>query len=99
MNDPDVKKCFHIVGSARTIGTAVLVVEYLRAKLADPQTTIRQDQISYRFKNPTETNGYWSADIGITTFNEIEAYSLPFELGTKFVDACRAFVAGRGEGW
>jgi hypothetical protein len=93
------QRCFHIVGSARTIATAVLCVEYLRARLANPQSEIRADQIGYRFKEPTDKNGWWSSDIGVTTYSESHAYSLPEPLGSRFVEVCRAFVAGRGEIW
>jgi hypothetical protein len=83
----------HIIGCARTIQTAVLVVAYLQARLGQPQTSVQRDRISYRFKEPTAENGWWVADIIV----KYEPLSL--KESSQFVDLCRAFVAGRGEIW
>lgn len=86
----------HIIGSARTIQTAVLVVEYLKAGCAHPHSNIQPAQIKYRFKDPTPSNGWWSAEIIVETY-AIDGLSL--DDSSKFVSICRAFVAGRGEIW
>lgn len=95
MSEKGSKQCNNIIGAARTIQTAVLVVEYLKDHLADPHTHIRRDQIVYRFKEPTSQNGFWSADIIVETHND----ELDLEDSALFVNICRAFVAGRGEVW
>lgn len=89
-----IKKCNNVIGSARTIQTAVLVCEYLKVYCADPHSEIRKDQIEYRFKTATDANGYWYADILVVTWK-------PFTDPTckRFIDVCRAFIAGRGEIW
>lgn len=83
----------NIVGSTRTIQTAVLVCEYLKARLARPHSNVSPDSISYLFKTPTEQNGFWTADIMVTMDD------MDLKVSDKFVDICRAFVAGRGEIW
>ena len=81
----------HIIGQARTIQTAVLVVEYLKKRIPFG-CKIHADQIRYRFTNPTPDNGYWSADI------IVENHSFGFD-GDELIGICHAFVAGRGEIW
>lgn len=83
----------HIIGHARTIQTAVLACEYLRARHRSTRG-IHPDMISYRFKEPTEQNGFWSADIMVVMYSE-----LPLDMAGRLVDECRAFIAGRGEIW
>jgi hypothetical protein len=89
----DVRQLNHIVGSTRTIQTAVLVVEYLSGRTS----ALHRDRFSYRFKDPTEQNGWWSADILVTTYGD-ESLKFDAEI-SKLVELCRAFVAGRGEVW
>ncbi len=85
----------HRIGSARTIQTAVLVCEYLRERCA-LECGINPDAISYVFTNATEANGWWSADIIVTTYSS----GIPnLENSHVLVNTCRAFVAGRGEVW
>jgi hypothetical protein len=77
----------HIIGSARTIRTAVMCVEYLRArKLSE---CYPPNAIKYRFQDPTPANGQWSAEIYV----EMYGY-LPLNVSSSLVDLCRAFVAG-----
>lgn len=83
----------HKIGSARTIQTAVLVCEYLRRALGRPHSDVRPEQIRYHFYDPTNENGFWTADI------IVEAEQLSLEDSSRFVNICRAFVAGRGEVW
>lgn len=83
----------NIIGSTRTIQSAVLVCEYLKKRLAKPHSDVHPDFISYSFKTPTEENGFWMADI-IVTMNNMD-----LKTSNNFVDICRAFVAGRGEIW
>lgn len=66
----------------------------LRQRHAAPHGSIHPSTIEYRFKEPTAANGNWSADIMVV------AYDYPDDKDmTRIVDACRAFVAGRGEIW
>lgn len=92
----EVEMVNHIVGSTRTIKTAVLVVAYLRERCAQPHSKVHPDQIKYRFKNPNPANGYWSADIIIETASIV---GVSLEDSSLFVNVCRAFVAGCGEVW
>lgn len=85
----------HLIGSTRTIQTAVLVCEYLRKRCA-LECKINPDSISYVFKDPTPDNGWWSADIVVTTYS-FDSPSL--DASHILVNTCRAFVAGRGEIW
>ncbi len=81
----------NIIGSARTLRTAVMVCEYLKKRFpAIPEGTIK-----YRFTNSTSDNGWWSADIIVETFKN----DLDFKLSGEMVEVCRAFVAGAGEIW
>jgi hypothetical protein len=91
--EPPQQLVRHKIGSARTIQTAVLVCEYLRCALGQPQSEVHPDQIRYHFYDPTDENGFWTADI------IVEANQLSLEDSHRFVDICRAFVAGRGEIW
>lgn len=84
--------CKSIIGAARTIQTAVLAVEYLRARCCQPHSDVHESRVQYRFKEPTESNGWWSADIYVDGELGLADSSL-------FVSICRAFVAGRGEVW
>lgn len=82
----------HKVGCARTIRTAVLVTEYLRAHCCHPHSKVPRDAVSYSFTDASQANGHWSADI-------IVAAPYSFDRASQFVDTCRAFVAGAGEIW
>lgn len=87
------EKINHVIGHARTIATTLLAVEYLRAHM---WKDIHGDQISFRFKDPTAQNGFWSSDIIVVTYS----IAIPdLETSNKMVSMCRAFVAGRGEIW
>jgi hypothetical protein len=87
------KPVCHIIGTARTIQTAVLAVAYLRERIPW-NVTIDPGQIRYRFTDPTPKNGWWSAEI------LIETGSLTLDpAADALIDICRAFVAGRGEIW
>lgn len=81
----------HIIGSARTIQTAVLVVAYLQKRIPHG-CKVHPDQIRYRFQDPTPENGWWSAEIMVVN------HSFGFEADV-LIGLCRAFVAGRGETW
>jgi hypothetical protein len=81
-----MEKVVHKIGCTRSIQSAVLVCEYLRERT--------QFAISYAFTEPTDRNGWWSADILITTYGKYNDAEL-----SKAVEVCRAFVAGRGEIW
>lgn len=88
----------HKIGGTRTIQTAVLVCEYLRARCCYPHSVINGAQLSYFFHDPTEKNGFWSADIIVTTYNT--EFDVKVEKAISvMVDTCRAFVAGAGEVW
>lgn len=91
-------ECNHIIGHTRTIRTAVLVVEYLRTRKADPHSLVHKDSIRYRFKDPTKENGFWSADIFVVTFNDKYDSNLEAAINSM-IEPCRAFVAGAGEIW
>lgn len=82
----------HIVGCTRTIRTAVLVVEYLRRR--NISQAIPGDAYGFIFKDPTPENGWWSADIIVTLYGDLD-----LETSSRLVDLCRAFVAGSGEIW
>lgn len=86
------RKVRHIVGATRTIRTAVLVCEYLRDKCCAPHSTVPRDLIKYEFERPCTENGYWSAKILIDG-------NLEYAESARFVETCRAFVAGAGEIW
>jgi hypothetical protein len=86
------------IGSTRTIATAVLVVEYLRRRHGAPHSKIHPDAFSYVFKEPNPANGWWSADIIVTTYNHECDPQLDKDIN-QAVDLCRAFVAGAGEIW
>lgn len=83
----------HIIGHARTIQTAVLVIEYLAGRTPE----IHRDRIQYRFTDPTPSNGFWSAEIYVTLYGD-ESVKLDREI-SRMVETCRAFVAGAGEVW
>lgn len=84
------KLVFNKIGGARTIQTAVLVVEYLRHRRMS--NAVHPDSIIYRFREPGADNGYWGADIGIQMHG-----NLSLEDSSRYAEVCRAFVAGRGE--
>lgn len=86
----------HIVGSTRTIQTAVLVCAYLKDRLAEPHSDVHPDRIRYRMQTPSADNGFWSADIIVETGDAVD---FDLETSNRFVDTCRAFVVGRGEIW
>lgn len=71
-----------------------MVVEYLGAALGKPHTSIHPDRIRYQFTQPTEHNGFWLADIIVDA-----PYAWDEQESAKFVNYCRAFVAGAGEIW
>lgn len=87
MSDP--QKIVHKIGCTRSIQSAVLVCEYLSGRVR-----FNREAITYAFTDPTDRNGWWSADILVTTWGECDAREL-----TKAIEICRAFVAGRGEIW
>lgn len=82
----------HIVGVTRTIKTAVLVCEYLKDKCCAPHSKVPRDLVIYEFKDPCLENGFWSARILIDG-------NLEYAESARFVETCRAFVAGSGEIW
>jgi hypothetical protein len=86
------KRIRHIVGATRTIKTAVLVCEYLRDKCCAPHSKVHRDLVKYEFKEPCPENGYWSATILIDG-------NMEYPESERFVETCRAFVAGAGEIW
>ena len=88
----------HKIGCTRTIETAILVCEYLRATCASPHSIVHPDRIRYHFTDPTPQNGWWSADIIVDTYEPNEMLKMDNAL-TMMVRICRAFVAGRGEIW
>lgn len=91
--DDHSKKVVHKIGCTRTIQSAVLVVEYLALRIPE----FHRDRFSYFFTEPTQRNGWWSADICITTYGDEGS-----RLDKRILDAveiCRAFIAGRGEVW
>lgn len=83
------KKLVHKIGSTRSIQSAVLVCEYLRERVQ-----FSREAISYHFTDPTDRNGWWSADILVATYGKYDDAEV-----SKAVEICRAFVAGRGEIW
>jgi hypothetical protein len=91
----ETKPIRHKIGCARTIRTAVLVCQYLSQRC--DKKHIQEDSITYYFTDPTPNNGFWSADIIITTY---APYSKEQDRAiSECVDICRAFVAGAGEIW
>lgn len=76
----------HKIGATRTVQTAVLVCAYLRERL-------RESNISFYATNASDQNGFWVTDIIVTN------HALSLEKSSELVEACRAFVAGRGEIW
>lgn len=96
--DGQVQVTRHKIGCARTIQTAILVCEYLRATCASPLSSIHGDRIRYWFTDPTPSNGFWSADIIVETYSGEDALKVDKTL-SEMVTVCRAFVAGRGEIW
>ncbi len=94
MNEPTtVKHIRHKIGSTRTIRTAVLVCQYLEDKCCAPHSEVHKDRVIYEFKDPSQQNGFWTADI------LIDQNLVTLETSTMFVRECRAFVAGAGEIW
>lgn len=91
----DTKLYRHKIGSTRTIQTAVLACEYLK-KQCSTECKIHAGSITYVFIDPTPENGWWSADI-IVTSNSPDVPGL--KESSILVDTLRAFVAGRGEVW
>lgn len=88
----EAKRVRNIIGAARTIRTAVLVCEYLKDKCCSPHSSVPRDLVIYEFKAPCPENGFWSATILIDG-------NLEYAESTRFVETCRAFVAGSGEIW
>lgn len=93
--EPELKLVRHKIGSTRTIQTAVLVTEYLRQRCS-VECSIHPDAISYVFTDATDKNGFWTADIIVTSHALTEP---SMEACSILVNTCRAFVAGRGEIW
>lgn len=93
-----VKPTNSIIGHARTIKTAILCCEYIRARCCHPHSKIHPDWVKYTFTNPTVDNGYWCSDIIVQTYGDGGA-GLSLADSSIFVAACRAFVAGAGEIW
>lgn len=81
----------HIIGSTRTIRSAVMVCAYLSLRYPE----IPPHRISYRFKEANEKNGFWLADIVVVTYGS----QLEGKLAHELVEVCRAFTAGAGEVW
>jgi hypothetical protein len=84
----------HKIGSARTIRTAVLVCEFLRSHCCFPHSSVHCDRVKYVFEDPTPENGFWSADIIVEA-----PVNWDSKESARFVEVCRAFVAGAGEIW
>ena len=82
----------HLVGSTRTIRTAVTVCRYLQDTCCAPHSKVPRDFVKYEFEEPTPSNGYWSAKIFVDS-------DMDYADSTLFVQTCRAFVAGAGEVW
>lgn len=76
----------HLIGCAQTVRTAVAVTAYLEL------LTVNKYRISYEFKHPEASNGFWSADIVVDG-------PLDMAESARLVEVCRAFVAGAGEVW
>jgi hypothetical protein len=89
------KKLVHKIGCTRSIQTAVLVVQYLKERHARPHSEIGAESIRYCFTEPTDRNGWWSADIVVDSYDSLRDDQALSEM----VNTCRAFVAGRGEIW
>jgi len=94
MSDEEKLPLVHKIGSTRSIQSAVLVCEYLRAHCAVPHSFVHPSAIYYHFTEPTDRNGWWSADILVRANRGADMKALDV-----MVDICRAFVAGRGEIW
>jgi len=90
----DIKVSNHIIGHARTVRTAVLVVEYLSKSLGKPHSSVHPDRIKYRFTECSDRNGFWQSDIIVEM-----PFNWSLEESSRFVQMCRAFVAGAGEIW
>lgn len=98
MSDNEVKPIRHRIGSARTIRTAVMVCEYLRARACQPHSSIHESAVSFYFNEPDKANGFWSADIIVTIHGDKYDKQQDQDL-SRMVELCRAFVAGAGEVW
>lgn len=86
----------HIIGSTRTLATAILVVEWLREH-APLKSKVHKDLIRYRPRGEvSEASGWWFCDIIIVSNTTWEP---PMEVSGEYVRLCMAFVAGRGEIW
>jgi len=81
----------HVIGHARTIRTAIMCVEYLRARHF---TNLHADMFTFRFTDPTPANGFWSGEIIVRCYRELDIAE-----SHELVEVCRAFVAGAGEVW
>ena len=89
----------HKIGSARTIRTTILAVEYLRAQCL-PNDVIHKDLIRFVFEEPTAVNGFWCSHIIVDEYTVEGKYNKEFDQAlSRLVDLCRAFVAGAGEIW
>jgi len=84
----------HKIGCTRTVETAILVVAYLGDALGKPHSSIHKDRIRYVFTEASDRNGFWLADIVVEA-----PIDWNLEESSKFVNCCRAFVAGAGEVW
>lgn len=88
-----------IIGHTRTIRTAILVCEWLGSHLCNPHSAVHPDALRYEFVDPVPANGQWSATIYVEGDLDRASGEIDLALTSRFVETCRAFVAGAGEIW
>ena len=93
MEEKDLSEIVHKIGCTRTIKTAIFVCAYLQDRHCVYPWA---DTIRYLFTDATDRNGFWTADIVVTSYNTDARIDKEI---TEMVNECRAFVAGAGEIW
>lgn len=81
----------HIIGSAAQRQSAILVVEYLRDRLANPHSRYEREQIIYLTSRKMGSNDILSYEICV------DDPQIGLDREEAFVDICRAFLVGCGD--
>lgn len=97
---PDAKPCHSIIGHAKTTQSAILVVEYLRARKADPHSDIPKDAISYReCRNLVGEQAGFDIIVRGDLDRASRKQAIDLDFANDWVEICRAFLCGCGEYW